>query len=180
MQDLNLVYPRSPQERFQDSVSCDSPSLNIELLISQIYSDSTHIAPVCIHPDGDDVAYLIYTSGSTGLPKGTLQHKGILNMISQAEGRLNSQPGQRNAQMLSLGFDCCVTEVLSTLCFGAMLVLNDPENPMAHLARVDATMATPSLLATLDLAEYSNRKVITLAGEAVSQGLNDKWATGEP
>ncbi|PKX88542.1 nonribosomal peptide synthetase hasD [Aspergillus novofumigatus IBT 16806] len=102
-------------------------------------------------------------SGSTGLPKAVqLQHK---------EGRLYSRPGQRNAQMLSLGFDCCIKEVFSTICF-------DPENPIAHLARVDATMATPSLLATLEPANYPNLKVITVAGEAVSQVLNDKWATG--
>lgn len=107
-----------------------------------------------------------------------LQHKGILNVISQPEGRLYSRPGQRNAQMLSLGFDCCIKEVFSTICFGATLVLKDPENPISHLARVDATMATPSLLATLEPTDYPNLKVITVAGEAVSQVLNDKWAAG--
>ncbi|KAF4416424.1 nonribosomal peptide synthase 2 [Fusarium acutatum] len=94
------------------------------------------------------------------------------------EGRLYSRPGQRNAQMLSLGFDCCIKEVFSTICFGATLVLKDPENPIAHLTRVDATMATPSLLATLDPDDYPNLKAITVAGEAVSQVLNDKWASG--
>jgi hypothetical protein len=80
--------------------------------------------------------------------------------------------------MLSLGFDCCIKEVFSTICFGATLVLKDPENPISHLARVDATMATPSLLATLEPTDYPNLKVITVAGEAVSQVLNDKWAAG--
>lgn len=105
-----------------------------------------------------------------------LQHKGILNVISLPEGRLHSGPGQRNAQMLSLGFDCCIKEVFSTLCFGATLVLKNHENPIAHLSKVDATMATPSLLATLDPIDYPNLKIITVAGEAVSQALNDKWS----
>ncbi|KAF5975840.1 non-ribosomal peptide synthetase [Fusarium coicis] len=98
-----------------------------------------------------------------------LQHKGILKVVAQPEGKLYSRPGQRNAQMLSLGFDSCIKEVFSTICFGATLVLKDPDNPIAHLTKVDATMATPSLLATLEPDDYPNLKAITVAGEAASQ-----------
>ncbi|KAF5657665.1 nonribosomal peptide synthase 2 [Fusarium heterosporum] len=130
--------------------------LVMESIVESIFSASALATPANRnHPIGDDVACLIFTSGSTGLPK-----------------------GQRNAQMLSLGFDCCIKEVFSTICFGATLVLKDPENPIAHLTRVDATMATPSLLATLEPDDYPNLKVITVVGEAMSQVLNDKWASG--
>ncbi|KAH8434093.1 nonribosomal peptide synthetase hasD [Aspergillus melleus] len=171
----SLVLYTNPE---QDTVPCDVPSLNVESIMAQDPA-SEDITPVNSIGSGDDIACLIYTSGSTGLPKAVqLQHKGILNVISQGEGRLHSCPGQRNAQMLSLGFDCCIKEVFSTLCFGATLVLKDPENPISHLSRVDATMATPSLLATLDPSDYPNLKVITVAGEAVSQALNDRWSAG--
>ncbi|OJJ42729.1 hypothetical protein ASPZODRAFT_162131 [Penicilliopsis zonata CBS 506.65] len=167
-----VLYASSSQEEVCRGV----PSLSMEALMSEVPSTSSFPGS---RPGGDDIACLIYTSGSTGLPKAVqLQHRGILNVISQPEGRLYSRPGQRNAQMLSLGFDCCLKEVFSTLCFGATLVLKDPENPIAHLARVDATMATPSLLATLEPADYPNLRVITVAGEAVSQLLNDKWSAG--
>ncbi|GFF96675.1 nonribosomal peptide synthetase 5 [Aspergillus udagawae] len=164
----------------QDPLCNGVPSLNMESIMAEISSSSSpSIATSRSRPSGDDVACLVYTSGSTGLPKAVqLQHKGILNVISQPVGRLHSRPGQRNAQMLSLGFDCCIKEVFSTICFGATLVLKNPENPISHLARVDATMATPSLLATLEPIDYPNLKVITVAGEAVSQVLNDKWAAG--
>ncbi|KAK1140023.1 nrps5 single domain, non-ribosomal peptide synthase-like protein [Aspergillus melleus] len=169
----SLVLYTNPE---QDTVPCDVPSLNVESIMAHDTA-SEDIAPVNSIASGDDVVCLIYTSGSTGLPKAVqLQHKGILNVISQPEGRLHSCPGQRNAQMLSLGFDCCIKEVFSTLCFGATLVLKDPENLISHLSRVDATMATPSLLATLDPSDYPNLKTITVAGEAVSQALNDRWS----
>ncbi|EWZ34065.1 nonribosomal peptide synthase GliP2 [Fusarium oxysporum Fo47] len=171
-----VLFTKSSHEPVCDGI----PSLVMESIIASISSSSALATPVSRnHPSGDDVACLIFTSGSTGLPKAVqLQHKGILNVVSQPEGRLYSRPGQRNAQMLSLGFDCCIKEVFSTICFGAALVLKDPENPIAHLTRVDATMATPSLLATLEPDDYPNLKVITAAGEAVSQVLNDKWAFG--
>ncbi|KAL9565123.1 hypothetical protein ACKAV7_010768 [Fusarium commune] len=171
-----VLFTKSSQEPVCDGIT----SLVMESLIASISSASALATPVSRnYPSGDDVACLIFTSGSTGLPKAVqLQHKGILNVVSQPEGRLYSRPGQRNAQMLSLGFDCCIKEVFSTICFGATLVLKDPENPIAHLTRVDATIATPSLLATLEPDDYPNLKAITVAGETVSQVLNDKWASG--
>ncbi|KAL4908836.1 Nonribosomal peptide synthetase 5 [Aspergillus multicolor] len=163
----------------QDPVCSGVPCLYMKPLMSKISSCLPCDTSRRARPSGDDVACLIYTSGSTGLPKAVqLQHKGIMNVISQPEGRLHTRPGQRNAQMLSLGFDCCIKEIFSTLCFGGTLVLKEPENPVSHLTRVDATMATPSLLSALDPDDYSNLKIITVVGEAVPQALNDKWATG--
>ncbi|KAH8702193.1 gramicidin S synthetase 1 [Talaromyces proteolyticus] len=172
-----IIYTSSKQDRISGSEAI--PFLDIKTVLLETVTALSADARRISYRSSDDVACLIYTSGSTGLPKAVqLQHKGILSVISDGKGRLYSRPGQRNAQLLSLGFDCCIKEVFSTLCFGATLVLKDFEDPIAHLKRVDATMATPSLLATLDPSDYANLKVITVAGEATSQSLNDKWAVG--
>ncbi|EZF28084.1 hypothetical protein H100_00007 [Trichophyton rubrum MR850] len=162
----------------KDLVVNGTPCFNIiKAMTEMAYTTTTKCRESA--PTADDVACLIYTSGSTGFPKGIpLKHKGILNVISHENGRLCSTPGQRNAQMLSLGFDCCIKEVFASLCFGATLVLKDPANPIAHLSRVDATMATASLLATLEPDDFPRLAVIMVAGEALSQSLADKWATG--
>ncbi|EFQ96917.1 gramicidin S synthetase 1 [Nannizzia gypsea CBS 118893] len=163
----------------QDLVVPGVPCFNMGAAMSEMPSRATATCRESNRPMGDDIACLIYTSGSTGFPKGVpLKHKGILNVISHEKGRLCSTPGQRNAQMLSLGFDCCIKEVFSTLCFGATLVLKDPASPIAHLSRVDATMATASLLTTLEPDDFPGLRVIMVAGEALSQGLADKWASG--
>lgn len=132
-----------------------------------------------VSPMGNEIAVVIFTSGSTGFPKAVqLQHKGILSLLSHAPARLYSKAGQRNAQLLSLGFDCCVKEVFSSLLYGATLVLKDASDPLAHLSKVDATVGTPSLISSLDPAQYPNLKIITLVGEALPSVLVQKWLPG--
>lgn len=129
--------------------------------------------------NGDEIAVVIFTSGSTGFPKAVqLQHKGILSLLSHAPARLYSKPGQRNAQLLSLGFDCCVKEAFSSMLYGATLVLKDASDPLAHLSKVDATVGTPSLISSLDPAHFPNLKIITLVGEALPSVLVQKWLPG--
>ena len=100
-------------------------------------------------------------------------HLGILSYISFPPARLHASPGRRNAQLFSvgtcnlltseyicssnfLGFDACTAEIFGTLCYGATLVLKDPDHPFSHLQRADATMATPSFLSTCRLEDFEN------------------------
>ncbi|KAI9878493.1 MAG: hypothetical protein M1830_000725 [Pleopsidium flavum] len=126
-----------------------------------------------------DPAYLIFTSGSTGVPKGVrISHEAILSYISYSPARLHARPGRRNAQMYSVGFDASIAEIVGTICYGATLVLKDPEDPLAHLHRVHATMVTPSLLGICSPEDFKNLDTIFLGGEAVSQHLADSWSQG--
>uniref|UniRef100_A0A093VLN8 Nonribosomal peptide synthetase 5 n=1 Tax=Talaromyces marneffei PM1 TaxID=1077442 RepID=A0A093VLN8_TALMA len=142
-------------------------------------SDSTRKTRSTTQTEFNDPAFLIFTSGSTGIPKGVkICHGPILSYLNVPEARLHSTVGRKNAQTLSVGFDVCIAEIFGTLCYGATLVLKDPGDPFAHLAKVNATMATPSLLSSLDSGLFVNLDTIFLAGEDVPQALVDEWAVG--
>ncbi|OJD30437.1 nonribosomal peptide synthase 2 [Diplodia corticola] len=141
-------------------------------------SDGWELAPKS-RAGPNDLAVILFTSGTTGFPKAVqLEHKPILSVLSWGPTRLRSKPGQRNAQLLSLGFDCCVTEVFSSLLYGATLVLKDAADPLAHLSKVDAIVATPSLVTNLNPADYPNLKVVTLMGEPLPVALAQRWMPG--
>ncbi|KAL4998931.1 hypothetical protein BDV10DRAFT_184827 [Aspergillus recurvatus] len=142
----------------------------------QLGSAQTDRLPTVLKPR--DTVYLVFTSGSTGVPKGVPLHNlSILNVIRHSFVRINSAPGRRNAQLLSLGFDVVLVELFGSLCYGATLVLKDPDDPFAHLKRVDATLATPSLLSACQPEDFPNLDTIALAGEPVPQGLADAWGS---
>jgi non-ribosomal peptide synthetase component F len=75
------------------------------------------------------------------------------------------------------GFDVVLVELFGSLCYGATLVLKDPNDPFAHLKLVDATLATPSLLSACQPEDFPNLDTIALAGEPVPQGLADAWGS---
>lgn len=58
------------------------------------------------------------------------------------------------------------------------MVLKIRDDPLAHLSNVNAIVATPSLLATLEPEKYENLRVIFLLGEALHQNLVDQWRPG--
>ncbi|QKX59049.1 uncharacterized protein TRUGW13939_06179 [Talaromyces rugulosus] len=124
-----------------------------------------------------DVVYLVFTSGSTGIPKGVpLHNQSILMAIDSESVRLFTEPGRRNGQVYSLGFDVVTVEIFGTLCYGGTLVLKDPSDPLGHLNSVHAAYATPSLLAAFSPDDFPNLDTLNLAGEPVPQSIADTWS----
>ncbi len=71
----------------------------------------------------ETLAYVIYTSGtSSGVPKGVLATHAFLGALAEALiARFQVQPGDHLSQLLPLGFDASLSEILSAWLAGATL-----------------------------------------------------------
>ncbi|CAJ2501398.1 Uu.00g042510.m01.CDS01 [Anthostomella pinea] len=70
-----------------------------------------------------------------------------------------------------------LVEIASALCYGATLVLKDPDDPYEHLKHANATFATPSLLSAFAPDDYPDLDTVALAGEAVPPALGNMWSS---
>ena len=82
------------------------------------------------------------------------------------------------AQLLNVGFDMCAWETFSCLLNGGTLLLRGPRRAdwVAVMRQADVLVATPSILASHDPADYPNVKLVATAGEPSSKALADRWA----
>ncbi|GII89886.1 hypothetical protein Ssi02_01170 [Sinosporangium siamense] len=114
----------------------------------------------------EDLAYVIYTSGSTGRPKGVaVQHRQILNYLSDVRERFGVGEGERFGLLQSLSFDFGVTVLYLSLMTGGCLHLVPSRVSGLELAdyhaqaRFDYLKMTPSHLAALT-AEVDARRLL--------------------
>ncbi len=140
--------PAYPQERL--SFMLDDAQVPILLtqegLLAQLPANGARI--VCLDADWNDIArgcavgiksrvaadnlaYIIYTSGSTGRPKGiALQHRGVVNNITDLNRRFAVGPDDRVLALSSLSFDMCVYELLAPLIAGGAIVMPSPSSAL--------------------------------------------------
>ncbi|KAI1738585.1 hypothetical protein F4680DRAFT_162848 [Xylaria scruposa] len=172
-----LAANRACQASFE---GCDIEVTNNGIIIVDEFLQHTSGAPTGrleTATRAKDTIYLVFTSGSTGVPKGVpLHNMTVLNAISVPAVRLSAAPGRRVSQLSALGFDMVLIEMFGSLCYGATLVLKDPNKPFEHIKHVNAMVATPSFLSALSPDEYYNLDTVLLAGEPVTQKITDVWS----
>ncbi|MFJ2838383.1 amino acid adenylation domain-containing protein [Nocardia sp. NPDC087230] len=136
--------------------------------------------------DIDHTAYLIYTSGSTGKPKAVLlSHRGIANLTTAQRETLALDPSASALQVASPSFDASVFEMLTAHSAGGRLVISPPEvyggselEGLLRAERVTHAVITPSALATMEPTELTDLRVLSVAGEAATPELIEKWSAG--
>ncbi|KAI0648045.1 nonribosomal peptide synthetase 12 [Trametes meyenii] len=126
-----------------------------------------------------DPVYIIYTSGTTGKPKGVeVKHGNVTNLVCLAPGNVEMRPGRRVSQLLNIAFDMAAWEILGSLSNGCTLCVRGKTSKdwRAVMKTVDIVIATPSMMAPHDPADYPNIKVVATAGEPCPLPLAEKWA----
>lgn len=130
-----------------------------------------------------DLAYVIYTSGSSGASKGVLVgHEAILNTIQWRLSLYAFTSDDKVLQIPSMAFDSSVEDIFCALIAGATLVIPSEEDRKDVVALGDLItkhavthfLVTPSFYDVLldELAaKATNLRVVTVAGEAVTDNL---------
>ena len=80
--------------------------------------------------------------------------------------------GTRVSQLMNISFDMAAWEILGSMCNGATLCLRGKTSKewRAVMKSVDVVIATPSMLASHDPADYPNIRLIAVAGEPCPKG----------
>ncbi|KAI8968791.1 hypothetical protein BD414DRAFT_541258 [Trametes punicea] len=123
--------------------------------------------------------YVHRVSGTTGKPKGVeVMHGNVTNLVCLAPGNVEMRPGRRVAQLLNIAFDMAAWEILGSLSNGCTLCVRGKSSKewRTVMKTVDIVIATPSMMAPHDPADYPNIKVVATAGEPCPLSLAEKWA----
>lgn len=132
----------------------------------------------------DNLAYVIYTSGTTGKPKGVMiEHRSIVNTINWRRSEYGLNEKDHVLQLFNVAFDGFLTSVFTPLLSGGKLILMNKEEARSPVSiknriaseKISHFICVPTLFhAILDCVtteELKTLRVVTLAGEAVSQDI---------
>ncbi|MFD4432000.1 amino acid adenylation domain-containing protein, partial [Nocardia sp. NPDC058497] len=134
----------------------------------------------------DQTAYLIYTSGSTGTPKAVLlSHRGVANLVAAQQESFELGSTASPLLLASPSFDGSISELLTAHAAGGRLVVSPPDvyggadlDRLLRAERVTHAVITPSVLATMDPGDLDHLRVVSVAGEAATPELIERWSVG--
>ncbi|WP_137918850.1 non-ribosomal peptide synthetase [Hydrogenophaga sp. 2FB] len=165
--------------------------LCIDTLLPTLPEGGEQNPPAASGPD--DLAYIIYTSGSTGQPKGVMvTHRALTNLMGWTRETVDMSPGDRMLQVITIGFDPAVVDLLLPLTTGATTVLAAPgeQRDTASLARtlrderITHVSLVPSQLRVLldepPLAQCDHLRHVICGGEALEWPLVRQFAQRLP
>ena len=134
---------------------------------AEVHVQSEASLPVC---------FVLFTSGTTGRPNGVqVTHKNVCNILLTQPGGLGLGPGVCVSQILNISFDMAAWEILGALSHGATLIIRG-KDVSKTIAEVEVVIATPSILASLDIEKCKNVKTVAVAGEPCPLPLAEKWS----
>ncbi|MET0234049.1 MAG: amino acid adenylation domain-containing protein, partial [Kibdelosporangium sp.] len=143
-------------------------------------TDADRLRPLSVHHP----AYVIYTSGSTGRPKGVVvPHTGLAALAEAHRSALAIDSESRVLQAISPSFDPSVTDFLTPLCTGAVLVLPREKRVLGEGFAAALTehaithvTITPSVLATVPEVEAPLLCGVFIGGEPLDRETLARWA----
>jgi acyl-CoA synthetase (AMP-forming)/AMP-acid ligase II/thioester reductase-like protein len=124
-------------------------------------------------------AYILYTSGSSGPPKGALlTHKGLTNVITEQIRVFELSSNSRGLLYYSIFFDASLSDILTLLCSGGCLVIDDQcRESISSLVQCSTHFnithldLPPSILPMLAPADIPTLSCLILGGERCAS----KW-----
>ncbi|WP_245662948.1 amino acid adenylation domain-containing protein [Endozoicomonas arenosclerae] len=123
-----------------------------------------------------DNCFILFTSGTTGKPNGVqVTHGNVCNILLTEPGNLGIKPGYKVSQLLNIAFDMAAWEILGCLAQGGTLVIREKDFTEA-VRHCDVVIATPSILAKVDVSQCHKIKTVAVAGEPCPRPLAEKWA----
>ena len=135
----------------------------------------------------DNLAYVIFTSGSTGRPNGVMVgHRQLCNLAAAHNREFRIESDGVVLQFASLGFDASVSEIFSTLPFGARLCssglgsLRPGSGLVKYLTdhQITNVILPPSLLACMETTSLPALRTLVVAGEACPADVVRQWHAG--
>lgn len=125
----------------------------------------------------DSVCYYVFTSGSTAKPKLIpLRHEGLTNFVLEHQRIVGISDSDTILHFFNVAFDASLWVILSTLCWGAKLVLwneNQDLNKIIQQEDVNVMFMLPSFVEALDPESVQQITKLAVAGESVSTEVFD-------
>lgn len=154
---------------------------------SQLLNDNPIDDYQVTYPAPSSLAYIIYTSGSTGNPKGVMiEHQSFGSILHYRNQEYRTGVGDTVLPLISFAFDGFGASCWSPLITGATVVLAVEEAMKDFSAirnliiqeKIQHFISTPSLygsvLTGLSTEDMSSLRIVTLAGERVSDAVIER------